>query len=276
MRHRLRAGIVGIVVACLGGAVVAAGDLPTPPDVWKDYDPDAGDFHEEIVREETRDGIRSRESFISAFVLGAEVRVYCLYAVKVGATRAPGLLNVHGWMGAPSIDRAYVDDGWAVMSFDYCGKTGDRPRFTKYPEPLKHGNMDRAMGGAVHSTTPDGQPITDPRQSSDYLWYAIQRRVVSYLERQPEVDRTRLGAKGYSYGGTLMWNLGTDPRIKAVVAYFGIGWNEYYRSKQVWMYDRRSDPPPRSPGNEASARPDPPTRTPSRPGRHRGECDCPG
>jgi len=27
--------------------------LPTPPEVWKDYNPDAGDFKEEIISEET-------------------------------------------------------------------------------------------------------------------------------------------------------------------------------------------------------------------------------
>jgi len=29
----------------------APAKIPTPPEVWKNYDPDAGDFKEEIVRE---------------------------------------------------------------------------------------------------------------------------------------------------------------------------------------------------------------------------------
>jgi dienelactone hydrolase len=221
---------------------------PGPMELWSAYDPAAGDFREEIVREETTDGVYRRESYISVPVLGEDVRVYCVYAVKAGAMRAPGLLNVHGWMGAPAIDNDFVRDGWAVMSFDYCGKTGNRPHFTKYPEALRHGNMDRSVGPSVHSQQADGTSITDPRQASDFIWYCIQRRVLSYLEIQREVDPTRLGAKGYSYGGTLMWNLGTDPRVKAIVAYFGIGWTEYYRSKQIWMYDGRTDHPPPSAG----------------------------
>lgn len=221
---------------------------PGPMEIWSAYDPAAGDFREEIVREETTDGVYRRESYISVPVLGEDVRVYCVYAVKAGAMRAPGLLNVHGWMGAPAIDNDFVRDGWAVMSFDYCGKTGNRPHFTKYPEALRHGNMDRSVGPPVHSQQADGTSITDPRQASDFIWYCIQRRVLSYLEQQREVDPTRLGAKGYSYGGTLMWNLGTDPRVKAIVAYFGIGWTEYYRSKQVWMYDGRTDHPQPSAG----------------------------
>ena len=208
--------------------------LLKPPQIWKDYDPSKGDFKQEIVKEETKDGCYYRESYISAYVLGEEVRVYCLYKVKAGAIKAPGLLNVHGWMGAASIDNDYVTDGWAVMSYDYCGKNGNRTQYTKYPEKLAHGEM---CGGKVTcSSLPDRTPITDAKQTSDYLWYAIESRVLSYLEQQKEVDKTRLGAKGYSYGGTLMWFLGMDPRIKAIVAYFGIGWTEYYRNRQVMMY----------------------------------------
>jgi len=224
--------------------------LETPSQLWAEYDPNAGDFKEEIVRDETKDGIYFRESSISCYVLDSEIRVYCLYKVKAGATKAPGLLNVHGWMGAASVPQDYVNDGWAVMSFDYCGKTGDRKHFTKYPEALRHGNMDRNVCGPVNSQTLDGKPIADPRQTSDFIWYAIERRVLSYLEQQKEVDRSRLGAQGYSYGGTLMWPLGTDPRIKAIVAYFGIGWNEYYRSKQVWMFNTPYVEPPKTTGEE--------------------------
>jgi len=137
-----------------------------------------------------------------------------------------------------------------VMAHDYCGKTGDRPHFTKYPESLRHGNMDSKVAGPARARRLDGEFITDPRQTSDYVWYAIQRRVLSYLEQQPDVDRSRLGAVGYSYGGTLMWNLATDSRVKAVVAYFGIGYNDYYRDKQVWLYNLPYVEPPKSPGEE--------------------------
>lgn len=240
--------MVPLIIAAIQS--VCAGELLTPPQIWKDYDPNKGDFKQEIVKEETKEGAYFRESYISAYVLGEDIRVYCIYKVKAGAVKAPGLLNVHGWMGTASIDNDYVNDGWAVMSFDYCGKSGTRKEYTKYPEKLRHGNMDKDAGPCVHDALPGGASITDPKQSSEYVWYAIQRRVLSYLEQQKEVDRTRLGAKGYSYGGTLMWNLGTDRRIKAIVAYFGIGWIEYYRNKRVWMYDVPLVEPPKTPGEE--------------------------
>ena len=222
----------------------------TPPEIWKKYDPGAGEWKEEIVHESVKDGILNRETYVSAWVRGEEIRVYCKYSVKDGLKKAPGLLNVHGWMGAPAIDKSYVDEGWAVMAFDYCGESGKRVHFTKYPKALDHGNMDKKFGGSVRSKTRDGQSITDPKQTSDYLWYAVQRRLLSYLLKQREVDESRIGAKGYSYGGTIMWNLGMDPRVQAVVAYFGIGWNEYYRSKRVWMYNQPYLEPPKTPGEE--------------------------
>ena len=39
--------------------IAHAAPLPTPPEVWKDYDPDQGDFKEEIVRQEIKAGIFS-------------------------------------------------------------------------------------------------------------------------------------------------------------------------------------------------------------------------
>lgn len=241
MRGRLCAG----AALLLAWATTLPAGAPTPVELWRDYDPDRGEFKEEVVKESVAAGVRSRDSYISAYVLGEEVRVFCKYAVKDGARQAPGLLDVHGWMGTANVDRAYVADGWAVMAFDYCGKSAGREHYTRYPAALDYGRME---GKVIHSRLPDGHDITDPKQTSHYLWFALQRRVLSYLLAQREVDRGRIGAKGYSYGGTLMWNLGMDPRVKAVVAFFGIGWIEYYRNKAVWLYNVPYVEPPMTPG----------------------------
>ena len=160
------------IIACTVARLLmplAAHAIEAIPALWKDYDPNQGEFKEEIIKQETRDGLINRESYISAYVLGEEIRVYCRFGVKEGAVKAPGLLSVHGWMGAPNVIKDYVDDGWAVMAHDYCGKTGDCPQYTRYPEKLRHGNMDAKVCGSVRSTTLDGKEITDPRQTSDYI-----------------------------------------------------------------------------------------------------------
>ena len=232
-------------------ATQAVSALPSPPDVWKDFDPNAGDFKEEIILEEIKGGIYYRDSYISAYINGEEVRVFCKYAVRDNARNAPGLMNVHGWMGGPSIDMQYVNDGWAVISHDYSG-LAKRSQYTKYPPKLGHGHMDAKEKGfaLIYDKMPDGSQTTNTKATSHYLWNAIQRRVLSYLLAQKEVDPSRIGAKGYSYGGTIMWNLAMDKRVKAVVAYFGIGWINYYRDRGVWKFDNPPKNIPQSPGQK--------------------------
>ena len=239
-----------LALALIPCPLVSSAANPTPPQLWSEYDPASGDFKEEIVHQETKDGILKRKGYISATVQGEEVRIYCEYSVKAGAQKAPALLMVHGSGGFPAIDVSYVKEGWAVLAHDYSGKSGERRHFTRYPERFRHGNMDGKSGQRIVTTLPDGSQLTDPRQTSDYLWYALQRRALSYLESQPEVDRTRMGAVGYSYGGTLMWNLAMDTRLKAVAAYFGIGYTVYYRDKRVWMYDPGASVPPKTEGEQ--------------------------
>ena len=253
MLKKLKYGVCALASLVLVQSVVAESKsgLMTPPEVWQSYDPDAGDFNEEIVSERTEHGIYYKESYISAYVNGVEVRVFCKYAVKAGAKNAPGLMNVHGWMGGPAIDQGYVNDGWAVMAHDYSGIT-KRTHHTKYPKAMGHGHMDAKAKGfkLIYDRMPDGSQMVDPKATSHYLWNAIQRRALSYLLAQKEVDPTRIGAKGYSYGGTIMWNMAMDPRVKAVVAYFGIGWINYYRDRSVWKFNQPANAPARSPGQE--------------------------
>ena len=212
--------------------------LPTPPEVWQDYNPDKGKFKEKIIFEQTANGIYEKHFYISAYINGNEVRVFCKYAVKAGIKNAPGLLNVHGWMGGPAIDKGFVEKGWAVLAHDYSG-INTRSNYTKYPLALAHGHMEaKKMGHSlIYDRMPDGSQLTNPKATSHYLWNAVQRRALSYLLSQKEVDKNRVGAKGYSYGGTIMWNLAMDERIKAVVAYFGIGWINYFRDRGIWKHE---------------------------------------
>ena len=224
---------------------------PTPPIVWENFDPEAGDFKEEIIYKKTVKGIHEKHAYISAYVNGVEIRVFCKYAVKKGTKNAPGLMNTHGWMGGPSIDMQYVNDGWAVISHDYSGLS-HRGNYTKYPKEMGHGYMDAKKQGysLIYDRMPDGSQLTDPKETSHYLWNAIQRRALSYLLAQKEVDKNRVGAKGYSYGGTIMWNLAMDERIKAVVAYFGIGWINYFRDRGIWKHELPPRKIAKTPGQE--------------------------
>ncbi|MBB3696523.1 dienelactone hydrolase family protein [Flammeovirga yaeyamensis] len=230
-----------------------------PQELWGNFDPDAGDFNEEIIYEHTdANGIYEKHTYISAYFKGKEIRVYCEFKKKADATNAPALLDVHGWMARPRPNQEFVEDGWAVLAHDYCGKTEEnnssdlRANYTKYPEGLEYGNMNPDYGYENRKSKykDSGEQISDPTETDDYLWYVLQRRALSYLLAQDGVDNTRVGAQGYSYGGTIMWNLAMDERIDAMVAYFGVGFLEYYRTKQVWMYNNPYNEPAKTSGEE--------------------------
>ena len=61
------------LLLCPAQAVPGAGSA-TPPELWRDYDPNKGDFKEEITKQEVREGILNREGYLSAYVLGEEIR----------------------------------------------------------------------------------------------------------------------------------------------------------------------------------------------------------
>jgi dienelactone hydrolase len=74
-----------------------------------------------------------------------------------------------------------------------------------------------------------GYPVTlalqgDPKQNGIYHVAVALLKAVSYLESRPEVDKTRIGMAGSSWGGFLTTLMaGVDPRLKAASAMFGCG-----------------------------------------------------
>ena len=223
----MRAVLISAILGVVAGAWPAAGaEMLKPPEVWKDYDPDKGDYEEEIVKEWDGGDTHYKDVYISVRVNGQKIRMVCQYAAKKGARKLPAMLCIHGWMGTSAIDRRFLERGYAVMSYDYCGRRGDRKNYTRYPEALKHGNM----------LSRSNVPRPNVRATSDYVWYALARRAVSYLAARPEVDKNRIGANGFSYGGTVVWSLGMDTRVKAIASFHGVGWNRFHRGR-VHKYD---------------------------------------
>jgi len=219
----MRTLLISIILGVISVQTASGIEMLTPPEVWKDYDPDKGAFEEEIVRRWERDGVHGKDFYVSAYVNGEKIRMFCQFAAKKGETKQSAILNMHGWTGSPSIDPELVEHGYAVFSFDYTGQHDQREHYTKYPEAMKHGNSYKQLHTNV--------PHPDVRATSDYLWDALARRALSCMAAQPEVDKDRMGAVGFSYGGTLIWSLGMDKRLKAVCSFHGVGWNRFHRAR---------------------------------------------
>ncbi len=133
---------------------------------------------------------------------------------------APCVLLLHGWSGSKehfwidnnyisggNMRRALLNEGLAVFALDaQC-----------------HG--DRIAQNEFAPVNPSGPPGVPPRkgyfsQREIYIQTTIDyRRALDYLKSRSEVDSARIGAFGYSMGGTQTFLLtGVDSRIKAAVA----------------------------------------------------------
>jgi len=222
------------VALCIMAGTAASGEpgngkpqMLTPPEVWKGYDPDAGEFNEEVLKRWNEDGADYKEVCFSAYIGEHEVRVYGIYAApgKKPDVRLPAVMHLHG--GGQTVNnnwlKTWTARGYAAFTCNYHGEWPNRKRFTIYPKALRHANHKHANGNQMMATVPN------VRASSWYIWSAIARRALSYVRRQPEVDRERIGAFGVSMGGTTIWSFALDPRLKAACAIYGCGWNRYYR-----------------------------------------------
>ncbi len=170
-----------------------------------------------VERLEEREGPREKIVFRGA--QGFYVPGYLqLPAKRTGPV--PCVLLLHGWSGSKShfwsdnnyisggnIRRGLLQAGIAIFALD----------------AQIHG--DRISVNEFAPVNPSGPPGVPPRrgyftQQEIYVQTTIDyRRGLDYLKSRPEIDSSRIGALGYSMGGTQTFLLtGVDPRIKAAVA----------------------------------------------------------
>lgn len=191
-----------------------------PLELWRGYDPRREPLDEMVLREWTEDGRRQKELYFTGLThRGVPVRVYAQYSAPRGRRRLPAVLHVHG--GGQSVDPEWLEfwnrRGYAAMSLDWGGYRPWRTRYTIW----------NLLSQGDHVTFNDCGVKPTPRANSWYLWARVCRRALTVLERQPEVDPRRMGAFGISMGGTLLWNLAIDRRLKAGCAIYGVGWNTW-------------------------------------------------
>jgi len=170
------------------------GALPAP------VDPDV-----EVLDVEQRDGYRVERI---VFDSEAAMSVPALLFVPDGAVeeaRRPAVLAVHGH-GTTKETITYpprlAESGIVVLAPDLRG-FGERADWT--PEDHYHCDVD-LVNGVLVGTTPFAQNLWD------------MARCIDVLQTLPCVDRDRIGACGWSYGGTVVLFLAAwDERIGAAL-----------------------------------------------------------
>ena len=126
--------------------------------------------------------------------------------------RRAGILLCHGYTGVkdlylPDNARVLAEAGYVVLAFDYKGWGGSEGPRTRL---------------APYSRVADAQAA------------------LTWLGAQPEVDESRLGIYGTSYGGaTAVWTGAVDRRVQCVVSVVGIGhggrWMRSVRRPDEWF-----------------------------------------
>ena len=160
-----------------------------------------------VLKSTEKDGIVTEEVMFHSEKDGPKsVDIFALFSYPKGAKSLPAFVWNQGglYQATPYWTEFGAKRGYAVLCIDF-------------PIPGY-----RSTGGyPINSGVELGD---DPRKAPIYHGAVALLRAVSYLESRPEVDKTRIGMAGSSWGGfytTLM--AGLDPRLKAASSMFGAG-----------------------------------------------------
>lgn len=209
-----------------------AADVPrSVAELWAGYDPRHDPLDAQTLKAWEQDGVVCR---IVRYKVGvfkdASSWVAAFYAFPKGATALPAILDIHGGGQSASLDTVvtYAKRGYATLSINWGGNkmslgkdVWDGPQTDWGTLDATHPPQRNKVNHFVGSLAPDAytlDAVESPRNSNWFVVLIAARRAVTFLERQPEVDPARIGARGHSMGGKLTTDLaGIDDRIQAAV-----------------------------------------------------------
>jgi len=199
--------------------------------LWAGFDPRQGALETEVLKEWEQDGVVCRIVRYQVGVFkGEPSRVAAFYAFPKGGSKLPALLEMHGGGQSASLSSVvtWARRGFASVSINWGGNKMSLGQETWGGPQTDWGRLDAThppqrnqVNHFAGPLTPDEytlDAVESPRNSNWFVVLMAARRAITFLEQQPEVDATRIGAHGHSMGGKLTTNLaGIDQRIKAAV-----------------------------------------------------------
>lgn len=218
----------------------------THEEIWAGFDPRAEPLDLEILKEWEEDEVMLRVVRYRIGVFkGRKAMMAAVYGFPKGGRDLPALLNIHG--GGQYADYKAVltsaKRGYATITIAWAGRIS-APGYRVSPKEVKlfwDGRTDDPAYkittdwgalDAYHAPSRNGRDafvtIRDgseewtlddapsPRNNSWFLCTLGARRALTFLERQPEVDGSRLGVYGHSMGGKLtVATAAADRRVQA-------------------------------------------------------------
>lgn len=209
---------------------------PTPKtltELWADFDEQdrSTPLDIEILKQWEQDEIVCRIIRYNIGVFkGATSKVAAFYAFPKSAGKLPAILDLHGGGQSASLSTVvtYAKRGYTALSLNWGGNKMSLGQENWTGPQTDWGNVDathppqrNTSNHFVENLKPDDltlDHVESPRNSNWFLVLTAARRAVSLLQKQSEVDPSRIGVRGHSMGGKLTTDLaGIDQRIKAAV-----------------------------------------------------------
>ena len=202
-------------------------------ELWADYEAldKSTPLEVEVLKEWEQDAIVCRiVRYQVGIFKGSPSRVAAFYAFPKGGSNLPALIQIHGGGQSASLNSVvtYAKRGYASVSLNWGGNAMNLGSENWSGPQTDWGKLDATHPPQRNKSNHFAGPLTpdeftldaveSPRNSNWYLVLIAARRAITFLEQQPEVDTSRIGAHGHSMGGKLTTNLaGIDKRIKAAV-----------------------------------------------------------
>ncbi len=152
---------------------------------------------------------------------GKPTRFFAYYSLPEGATaekKVPGIVLVHGGYGTAfhTWVKLWNDRGYAAIAMDNCGGIpGEKNHMAEHPRHEWSG--PNGWGRFEDEALPPEE---------QWVYHAIECVIRSntFLRNLPEVDASRIGVTGISWGGFLTSLVcGADPRFAFAVPVYGCG-----------------------------------------------------
>jgi len=164
---------------------------------------------------------------------GNPTRVFAYYGIPTG-NKLPAMVLIHGGLGTAFAEwvRMWNKRGYAAIAIDTCGvEPGVAPPGKPWDPPTRrHADAGPECWDASFNTTDD--PVQD-----QWTYHAVAAaiRANSLIRSFPQVDPSRVGVTGISWGGYLTDIVaGVDPRFRFAVPVYGCG---FLGEDSAWIPD---------------------------------------
>ena len=153
---------------------------------------------------------------------GKPTRVFAWLGLPANrSSKVPGVVLVHGGGGTAFKEwvQKWNEQGFAAISLAVEGQTDERiPEAPRGAPWKRHANAGPARNGIYGDSA---EPLTD-----QWMYHAVSATILanSLLRSLPEVDATRVGVCGISWGGIITSTVvGIDPRFAFGIPIYGSG-----------------------------------------------------